>query len=219
MARPPQPLGPLATVEFGDSVFGMGTPEEGGGPLDGGLFVPNRFSATVDDPNLPYLVTLVLGAHDRRLAAESMTLSMRPGGLPITSTSLRAVKVDACVARIREELGNMDGALRVVRRHESGSTTSWSGVPERDWPRFEGSQSRRRRPEDTLPEVAAAYREALGHRDSRIAATPTKYVATTLFYSRGHAARLVAQARKAGHLGDALPGRAGEVSSPEKEQQ
>jgi hypothetical protein len=219
MARPPTPLDPDSVrVTFEDTtVIGTGTPEEGGGPLDGGLWVANRFSATVDDPAMPYLVTLTLGAHDRRLATESITLTMRTGGAPITATSLRALKVDAYVARIRAELSTLQGGLRLMRRTDGEGTTAWSGVPEHDWPRFETSQSRRRRPEDTLPEVARAYREALGHQDSYIAAAPTQYVADELHYSRGHAARLVVKARKAGLLDPAPgPGRAGELAPNEK---
>ena len=197
--------------------MGTGTTDEGGGPLDGGLFLVNRFTATVDDPSLPFLVTLVLVAHGRRLAPEAVNLKMRPGGIPITATNLRAVKVDAYVARIRDEVGALDGGLLIVRRQEDSQSIRWSGVPDGDWSRFEDSQNRRRRPADTLPAVAEAYREALGHPDSQIAAAPTMYVAEKLFYSRGHASRLVTQARKVGLLGDAIPGRAGEIAQSEME--
>ena len=215
MARPPTPLDPDSVpVSFEGTTLGTGTPEEGGGPLDGGLWLPNRFSATVDDPAMPYLVTLTLGAHDRRLATESITLTMRAGGAPITATSLRAVKVDAYVALVRAELSKLRGGFRVMQRVQGEGQTAWSGVAEHEWPRFEASQSRRRRPEDTLPEVAAAYREALAHHDSYIAAAPTQYVADQLHYSRGHAARLVVKARRAGLLDPAPgPGRAGEITN------
>lgn len=197
MPRPPAfDKSVSVTIRGGD--LGTGRAEEGGGPLEGGLTLLNRFDAEINDPGLPYLVTLTLVAHERQLVAESLRLTMREGRAPkpITSEGLRAVKVAAYVARVRSELGSLGGGFLIVREETGLGSVTWSGVPSDDWSRFDQAQRSRRDPAEVLPVVAALYREAMGSSDPQVSGAPTQYVADKLHYSRGHAARLVTQARE-----------------------
>ena len=137
----------------------------------------------------------------------------------MTSTAIRSVKVDAYASLVREELGALEGGFLIMRRSEGSTWTKWSGVPGDAWASLELSHRKRRDPDEVLPVVARVYRDALMSADPAIAGAPTRYVAEQLSYSRAHAGRLVANARKAGLLAPALPGRAGEVvTEPDDEE-
>ncbi len=220
MARPPAPSQRAQVHILRPEPGGRWKPGEGGGPLGGGLWLLRRFTADVDDPDQPYVVTLTVEAQQKRMVPVAMKLSTRHGGDVITSTSLRAVKVDACMAAIRKQLGAWGGGAVVARRvtgkrftdpiyADSGIAnlpfTEWHSTGPGMWEELEDGHRRRRPPSDTLPVVAETYRAALDSADPWVAAAPTQYVADTLLYSRGHAARLVSQARKEGLLGEAAP--------------
>jgi hypothetical protein len=71
-------------------------------------------------------------------------------------------------------------------------------------------ETRRRRPADDarLHQVAELYRTAIADREP-----PANVIGTMLNVSEAHARRLVGMARKAGFLGPAIRGRAGEVAT------
>jgi hypothetical protein len=185
--------------------LGSGKPEQGGGPLRGGLTLMNRFKVDIGDPGLPYDIHLTVGARDGWLACEAVTIGARPGGPAVTSLAVRYVALGVYVQRIREELQLHLGALLVVK--ETGrteSTVSYSPpMSSEDWDTFDVAQLRRAaRAAALTPEMAAkAYREALASPDPRQNKRPTAAAAEKLGVSRGHVSRLVTQARHEGSPG------------------
>lgn len=212
VGRPPRRLKSDVTVTLHGGDLGTGRVEDGGGNLGGDLELDRRFEVDIDDPDCDYALTLVIAARDRRLVVEHATVSARPEGPPVTSTGLRTITVDAYLSLVRSELQALGGGFLILRRTQvAPNVVSRSGVGADGWGDFAETQRRRRSTAEALPEVARIYREALGSTDPNMAATPTQHVADRLRYTRGHASRLVAQARSAGLLGKALKGRAGEV--------
>lgn len=191
--------------------IGTGTAEEGGGPLDGNLVLANRATVGIDDPAVPYEIELTVAAVNRTLAAEDVRLRRRGDGPAVTSTALRGLVVETYIARVREEVGHAHGGAWIKQVTEQTPTsTTYSLVNPDRWNAFEHAQRRRDRPTPGL--VAQLYRDALASPDPKDRKAPTATVARRLNYHRGHAARLVAQARAEGLLGPAHPGRAGEAS-------
>lgn len=199
----------LATREVGSPVDAE---KEGGGPLDGGLLLLQRFTADVDDRSLDCLVTLTIRAYRRRLAVESVIVRPRdPGAPPVTGTVLRALTLDAYVQEARRVIEETPGLFLLASvSNTSEHAVTWNLPSEEDLRSFETGQRRRRSTQELLPQVADVYRAALADRDPRVRAAPTEEVGLRLHFSRGHAARLVTAARKAGLLGPASRGRAGE---------
>lgn len=79
--------------------------DEGGGPLAGRFHLLRAFTADVDDPSLPYGVTMALRARAGRLSCSSITLAEQPpDGPAISAGRLRAVTIDGYVNRVYEEL-------------------------------------------------------------------------------------------------------------------
>ncbi len=67
------------------------------------LALPALFEATVDDPGLPYVVTLRLAYDGDQVACESATCSRRPGGPPVTSEGRTSIRVADLVYRAARE--------------------------------------------------------------------------------------------------------------------
>jgi hypothetical protein len=189
----------------------------GGGPLDGGLWLTHEIIREVDDPGLPYLLRLKIGALDGRLAVREAVISRREEGPPVDAIGLRRVAIDRYLRRVLDEMTAKlpSPAVRVVSppwEAPGGSTWQYQAPPgEADLQRFATIQRHRQSPAELLPKVAEVYRAALA--DPATARRPSLEVARRLFKSRTHAARLVAMAREAGLLGPAIPGRAGEGAS------
>jgi len=187
------------------------------GPLGGGLELWGEPVYDIDDPALPFLVTMTVTAHEGRLACGELRLSRRAGGTPVTDQRLRTVTVRSYLAGIRRQLGSIGGGMVILRRAEEfADSVALEPLGEEDVRGLEARHRIRQPTSDTLPRVAAAYRRALASDDVSEREAPTEYVARQLGYSRGHASRLVALARKEGLLGPASPGRAGEVISSGK---
>lgn len=210
--RPPAPLDRPPVVTFDDATIGTASEADGGGALGGGLVLMQRFGATVDDPEFAFLVHLIVAAREGRLVSESVSVRARAGGPPVTSTDLRAVKLDAYLACVRERLISTHGHFLVMRRTREDEGTTYVPVAADEWEGITNGPERRQPATDVLQAVTAAYREALRSADPVISSSPTAHVASKLGYSRGHAARLVAKARKTdGLLGNAYRGRPGEM--------
>jgi hypothetical protein len=182
-------------------VIGLGTPGEGGGPLNGGLKLMNRFAAHITDPAVPYQIRLIMAARDGWLECESAQMTALPGGAPVTAMAIRAMTLSLYVSRIREEMGSHGGSFlvgREVRRTEHAVTHSPASPDQ--WDALDYAQ-RRRAATLTTELVAAAYREALISPDPEQRRRPTAAVAERLHASRGHISRLLTAARREG-----LPG-------------
>lgn len=215
MARPPVRSTRNVSVQMVGPIV-----EENGLKLGGDLRLRGRFEAEIDDPGLEYLVTLTVGAQSGRLVAEGISVRSRQGGLPVTTSSLRTITIDTFLGVVRRELMASGGAFLIVRDQEvTPGILRWGSVEPNDWTEFDKVQRRRRTAAEALPLVARLYREALESPDAGIAASPTKYVAEHLPCNRGHASRLVNQARAVGLLGGARRGMAGEITTNEKSEE
>lgn len=197
-ARSRRDLRPIR-VTVHQTNLGSGTPEEGGGELGGGLVLLNRVTVDVSDPVVPdHRITITVAASEGRIVCESLTVSRVGTGPIVTATVMRKVPVDAYLLRAREEL--VTGTTYISR----GQAASCRGVgPEEIGDRRGGVP---------LSRVAALYRDALADPSPRTHRAPTAAVAGWLDISRGHASRLVSQARREGLLGAASHGQAGEAS-------
>ncbi len=182
----------------GHPVIGRGTPEEGGGPLRGGLKLMNRFAAEVTDPAVPYHITLIVAARDGWLECESVQMSAAPGGAPVTAMAIRSMTLSLYIVKVREELGKFGGAFLVTREvARTERSVTHSPVDPGAWDIMDYAQ-RRRNAQLTTEVVAAAYREALSSSDPEQSLRPTAAVAERLHASRGHISRLLTAARREG---------------------
>ncbi len=193
-------------VTFPQQTIGNGSPELGGGPLRGGVELANRVIANIEDPALPYAITVTVAARDGFIVAESMTIAERPGGPPLASAAVRQTGLSLYVQRIREELPRVPGFLIEVQSR-TDHTVSFGFPPvQADWDAF----AEMRRATRLTPEIAAdAYLEALASPDPEKNRKPTQVAAEKLGISRGHAGRLITEARKRGvsGLGPGRPAR------------
>jgi hypothetical protein len=185
-----------------------------GGWLQGGLILLGPVGYDVVDSELPYDVTLIVWTHDGRLAAQDIKVTQRSGGPPVTTDGLRSVTVDAYLDAVRAHLLSV-GKLLLMAPVE-GLPGAFEPPRSDQEAHFDRAQRPRRPMDETLPKVAAVYREALRSSDAMVAMAPTEEVGRRLGYSRGHASRLVTAARKEGLLDSARPGRAGEAKTAAK---
>jgi hypothetical protein len=186
------------------------------GWLEGGLRLIGPIAYDIKDSEFPHAVTMTVWVSEGRLSCESITVTQRTGGSPVTTDGLRAATIDAYLDEIRSGLL----ADRSAQRHVVAPAENPFGpkaiVSDQEWEEFDRAQRPRRPMDELLPRVADAYREALRSPYAEVSKAPTAAVAKKLHYSRGHAARLVTEARKAGLLDPARPGRPGEVRTEVK---
>lgn len=213
MARTPHRDLDGVTMTHHVGELGMGTAAEGGGSLGGDLELSNRFSVDIDDPACPFLVSLVVAAREQRLVVEQVTVTCKPDGPPVTSTAIRSVLLDSYLGLIRTNLQGLHGGLLIMGSERAANYVKRSPVDASSWGDFAVTMRRRRSNGEAVREAARLYQEALGSLDPAIARAPTKYVGKRLHYDRGHASRLITQARKNGLLAPAFKGRAGEHHS------
>lgn len=183
----------------------------GGGPLDGGLVLGQGFYAQIIDPAIGVQVKIGVVAHERRLACSEVHVE----GLPVTGTVLRSLPLDAYVALAREALGPLSyiTPAPVVTQVGDRQMMQWRGSSRGERAKLAQAQDGHHRGPDRLPEVVAAYRQAMAEG----AHDPTATAARRLHYSRGHVSKLLSKARKPERalLGPARGrGRSGEVSVP-----
>lgn len=178
----------------GDERIDYGGP--GAGPLGGDLWLQRGFDVDVIDSAVPYRLTVRIIARRGRLVVESLTIR---GDTPVNGAGLRRLRLEKYLDVVRTEMGQHAGLVMNKRQEE----VLPDGRTMREFTFVDPSTvltRRRERPEDSLPIVAQLYREAEESADAAIARAPTQYVADRLHYSRGHASRLVSQARRAGLL-------------------
>src|SRR5450759_5414122 len=139
-------------------------PGRGGGPLEGGLQLIRELTFDIDDPGLPYLVTLVVRAQEGRLVCGEALFRQRAGGPPVTGAALRTVTVDSYLKLIRINLSNPDAYGYMVLMREVERTADamiYDAADEESLLAFGNAQRRRVSKDEMLPRVAAIYRDAL----------------------------------------------------------
>lgn len=141
-----------------------------------------------------YRVEVEVGVEDGRLVAESVTVSRRRGGPPVTGEAIRGIPVARMTheagVMVRQVVDNGDGSLTVTTRSLDDETAERL--------RDNGPTA------ETLEWVAYLYRVALLRGDP-----PTQSVQESLDIPRSTAGRWVAAARSAGLLGPTEAGKAG----------
>jgi hypothetical protein len=202
-------IDPHGAQPDGEKVLGSGTPEQGGGPLRGGLTLMNRFTAVIEDPDVSYAITVTVGAHDGWLAIESVTIAQRPGGQVITGMALRSIVPSIYLERIREELERyLGGGLIMKPAGRTDRTVSYEfPLTADDLESFDLGQLRRaaRAARVTTEAAADAYREALASPDPHLNKRPTAAAAEKLGVSRGYISTLLTQGRREGLPGLGAP--------------
>lgn len=201
--------------------MGSGRADQGGGPLRGGLTLMNRFSAVISDPEVPYDITMTVGARDGWLVCEAVTVSGAPDGPPVSGASMRSLALSLYMQRIREELGQaLGGGLIQREAGRTEHTVTWDlPVDAADWDALDFAQMRRavHATKITTQMAADAYLAALASPDPEQNRRPTAAAAEKLGASRGHISRLLTQARREGlpGLGPSRAPRAGKGSGDE----
>jgi hypothetical protein len=176
-----------------------------------GAVVPGRIEAiaTTDE----WSATIVVAIEDGTTVVDEVSLHRVPGGPPILAETLRSVRV-ASIARHAVEVAAMparreNGRLRMSVLGPDAETLDAEAVAAVLPP------PRKRRPasehQERLEAVVKAYRTACS--DPKVTA-PRRTVGRELGYSPGTIGKMLHEARAAGLLGAARPGRAGEIESP-----
>lgn len=192
----------VVEVRIRDAGFATG---EGSGDIEGGRLM-GKLAVDVEDPAVPYDITMTVVALHGQLACEEITIGRRDRSPAVTGTVLRSTLIDTYLTRIRQELAQDTGQLFVMTRVRSTPESStYRGMTDAERDGLAQSPRRRRRASVDLAEVAKLYREA-----AKTTHAPTAEVAKQLGIHRGYAGALVSRARKEGHLGPARPGRGGE---------
>ena len=192
-------------------------------PLDGGLVMDQDLAVRVDDPKQPHVIELVIVPWEGRLEAGRVTVTRRnDASPPVDHKALRfplASYVAGAVAEyLRRPTSDPDELMLTARigRGRGGRPTFFHALGHDDQePAASGlsqMQGRRRGKRATLVLAAELYLEALGDPLHRRA--PTQYVADKAHWSRGHASRLLTEARRANLLGPARGTRGGELHPP-----
>lgn len=186
----------------------------------GGSVLQGPYTVVVDDPELDADLEIRVDAHDGRLAVNYLVLRRRPEGPAPSAATLRKAALDTYVARSLDLLP--PGHLGAARALDGGgvlvSPALGARGPEavrqmkRGLSRPRNEEARHKQ----LALVAALYREALalapGQDPDGWRRRPTEYVAERARYTRGHAGRLLTEARAQGLLGPAERGKPGEKS-------
>ena len=163
----------------------------------------------VDEPAIPYVLRLTVAVVHGKPVCTSLAAERRPGGPPVTRRGLNALPVDRLV-----RAAAMEAAAKVASRGPGvvsydlfggGAATAAVAAemaPRRGRPREDPGARR-----ELMAKVVAQYRDLLpvtGH--------PKPVIARSLGISMSYVSALLAQARREGILGPAIPGRAGEAT-------
>lgn len=193
----------------GDTIaIGDGTTEEGGGPLGDGLWLANRFLVDVEDPELPYAITMTVAAVYGRLACEDLHMRKLGNGPPVTGMMIRTLVFDSYLALLREKLR----ATGLLRLHNYSRRAVPHVAARDEWAALVAPPEQRTGPVQ-VQKVVDLYRQALASDNDAVRLAPNEAIAQALRISRGHAARLIVRARREGLLAPAVRGRAGEQAA------
>lgn len=173
---------------------------------DGTIMLPDRFVTTGnagdDEPVVRLTFEVVAGVPQCR----RLEITATEGGREVRPSDVISVHVDHVLELIYSRIG--------LKVHEgSGLEPSWSGSPNPEGALQAVRSARRGRPRTMTPallsQVAAIYREHV------LEGTPTAEVARRFSVSPRTARLYVQRARQAGLLGGSIPGRAGETTTEE----
>jgi len=163
--------------------------------------------AEIDGPAIPYLLRLTIAVVHGKPICTSLTAERRPGGPPVTRRGLNSLPVDKLVRLAAADsamtattgdgwrsydLLNDPGAAALLR--ELGPRRGRRGDP--------GARV------ELIGKVVAAYRDLLAAGIGQ----PKPAIARELAISVSYVSALLADARRQGLLGPAIPGRAGEAT-------
>jgi hypothetical protein len=156
-------------------------------PVAGGRYrAPSRVEVdVVDEPGIPYDVTLTIEMQDKLYVCASLTASRRPNGPAVTAEGLRSLPVASLVRRSVQDL------VTPVREEKILADGTFS----RELGFVVDTSRRRRQPGEDVEPAAVLYAVA-----QLCGQPPTKAVSDELGIPLGTARRLVAQARERGLL-------------------
>lgn len=210
----------VAGVKFSHFQLLEPASQAGRRPLDGGYAMDRDLAVRVDDPAQAHLVELVIVPWDGRLAAGRVIVARRHDtSQPVDYRALRfplSSYVAGAVSAYMHSTFDPDELLLIARVgtgpgqhffHALGPDDQAAAAKEAT-----RGQGQRRGKRETLLLAAELYRKALGDPMHRRA--PTQYVAENMPCSRGHASRLLTEARNAGLLGPARGTGGGELHQP-----
>lgn len=165
-------------------------------PWRPGYFLPAYWQATVDGPDLSYLVELEFVVGDNGPSCRAVRFIAREGGIEISPREIRHVPVGRCVqlaigavAKVEDQAPPRPGA-RLSYGGERPGTYAPAGVEAFKLARPSDSRTKDAR----LREVAEIYKAA------EESGKPTQAVQDALYMSYSTAARLVGEARRRGFL-------------------
>jgi hypothetical protein len=173
-------------------------------PIGDDRALPSVYTATVDDPTMPFLTRLTVHVVNREASLDTVVLKRRDTDPSITARSLRGVPIaryleaSVIAAEMRVEKDE-HGASRIRPLHADEYTAreyAAAGVAARRRKRTTDPKEH----DDEVNGAAALYREALADEEER--RRPTIYVSKAMHVSRAKAARLLAEARQAGLLAE-----------------
>jgi len=178
------------------------------GKVGGDVWLLAEPTCDIDDPRLPYLLTMTVTARKGRLVCGALTLRARPDGPPVTLANVRSVPIESYLREVSRYL--WESRHPALMRKAEELPGAFDSLSDKDVKVLEAGHRRRQPTAEVLPKVVAAYRSALSSKDPFDREAPTAAVARQLGYSRGHVARLLTAARREGLLGPAHRGRSGE---------
>lgn len=153
--------------------------------LLGGLVLRERFTVTVDGPELPVLVALHIAHEDGRLVCESVTCTRRRAGEEVSGDTFRHLPI----AHLLRE------AIRAAKPHVLRGDVSIDGAL------LGTGLPALPQPADIKPTHAVLQHVAVAHRRARLLREPEKRaVADSLGVPTWTAERLIARAREKGLL-------------------
>lgn len=174
--------------------------------LDGRDIAIPEIEASIDGPELPYRLHLVIAVVHGRPVCTSLTAERLPDGAPVTRRGLNSLPVDKLV--------RMAAAQSAATISRGDGWTSYDLVtPEQSASVLAGLTPRRGRRgdpgarEELVRKVVIAYRDLLAAKVKQ----PKPAIAKSLGISVSYVSALLADARRQGLLGPAIPGRAGEA--------
>ena len=168
----------------------------------------------VDSPSIPYVVRLTVAVVHGKPICTSLAAERRPDGPPVTRRGLNAIPVDrlvrAAAAQVAAKVANRGPGFVSYDLFGDGETAA--AVVREMTPR----RGRRADPEarrELMSEVVTQYRDLLP-----VTRQPKPAIAKSLGISTSYVSALLADARREGILGPAIPGRAGELLSDQRGQ-
>jgi hypothetical protein len=179
----------------------------------GGMFTPLSaegyalppITAKVDGPDIPYILGIAISVVHGQPVCTQLTAEQKDGGPPVTRRGLNSLPVDQIVRAVAAQ-----GALHA--EHRPGAITYSPVAPEEVGSLLAELAPRRGRRSDPGAKHQLVERVVQSYRDLLAAGVkqPKPTIAKELSISPSYVGSLLAEARRKGLLGAAVPGCAGE---------